>query len=65
MSANFSAFVLISRDKKAVIEDLRDQSRAKDVELEREAKKKERIDREIKVTIKASNRSVTHTVTVH
>ena len=38
-----------NKEKKALLADLRDQSKAKDVELEREVKKKERIDREMKV----------------
>jgi chromosome segregation ATPase len=38
-----------NREKKAALLEVRDQVRAKDVEIERENKKKERLDKEIKV----------------
>ncbi len=40
-----------NKDKKALLAESRDQSRAKDAELEREMKKKERLDRELKVRV--------------
>jgi hypothetical protein len=46
-----------NKDKKAALLELREQSRAKDAEMEREIKKKERLDRELKVGANPGGRS--------
>lgn len=43
-----------NKEKKAALLEVRDQVRAKDVEIERESKKKERLDKEIKVLLQPS-----------